>query len=59
MLQVLQEIWKDMSKNKVFLGVEPEGVGSKKLYTRLGFKDTGKLMEGEEIWMLPREKIAH
>lgn len=52
MLQVLQAIQKDPSKDKVFLGVESEGVGSKKLYTKLGFRDTGKIMDGEEIWML-------
>lgn len=52
MLLVLQEIKKDPLKSKVFLGVEPEGVGSKKLYTKLGFRDTGRIQEGEEVWML-------
>lgn len=55
MLLVLQEIKKDPSKNKVYLGVEPEGVGSKKLYTKLGFRDTGVSQEGEEVWMLTFE----
>jgi len=55
MLQVLHEIRKDPSKNKVYLGVEPKGVGSKKLYTKLGFRETGKIMDGEEIWMLQLE----
>lgn len=55
MLLVLQEIKKDPLKSKVFLGVDPEGVGSKKLYTKLGFRDTGSIQEGEEVWMLPCE----
>lgn len=55
---VLEEIRKDSTKNKVFLGVEPDGVGSKKLYTKLGFLDTGKIMDGEEIWMLSWDEPA-
>lgn len=55
MLLVLREIRKDTSKNRVYLGVEPQGIGSKKLYAKLGFRDTGKIMDGEEIWMLLSE----
>lgn len=49
---VLDIIRKDKSKNKVYLGVDKEGIASVKLYESLGFKYNNQVFGKEHIMVL-------
>ncbi|HEX2946748.1 MAG TPA: GNAT family N-acetyltransferase [Clostridia bacterium] len=49
---VLDEIKRDSGRNKVFLGVDPTGIASVKLYESLGFRYNGQIFGKERIMVL-------
>lgn len=49
---VVEEIKKDTSRSKIYLGVDSRGVFSKRLYESIGFKYTEEQFGKEEIMVL-------
>ncbi|MFJ8260621.1 GNAT family N-acetyltransferase [Rummeliibacillus sp. NPDC094406] len=52
LLKVIDEMksWNDC--NEIFLSFESNNIVAKKLYEKIGFKDTGKIVEGEILYKL-------
>lgn len=49
MKQVMENIKKDKTRNKILLSFEPENKNAERLYTSLGFIATGEINEGEAV----------
>lgn len=52
LLKVIEEMKKVKDCNEIFISFEPENQIGKKLYESVGFKDTGKTVEGELLYSL-------
>jgi [ribosomal protein S5]-alanine N-acetyltransferase len=57
MLQLIELLKKKNDCNAIYISHEPQNVIADKMYSSLGFKDTGKIQEGEKVkcMELPQE----
>ena len=49
---VIEEMKKDENCDVIYLSTEPENQRAKRIYTTLGFKETGRQVEGEDLFCL-------
>lgn len=49
---VIEEMKKDENCDVIYLSTEPENQRAKRIYTVLGFKETGRQVEGEDLFCL-------
>ena len=52
MLRLLSLIEKQHNCKEIFLSMEPENTAARKLYEKIGFVDTGKVIEGELVFRM-------
>ncbi|KOO51801.1 GNAT family N-acetyltransferase [Viridibacillus arvi] len=51
-LLVIEEMKKLEGCNEIYLSTEPNNKRGKKIYEKLGFKNTGRIVDGEELYCL-------
>ncbi|MGE7919110.1 GNAT family N-acetyltransferase [Viridibacillus sp. NPDC093762] len=51
-LLVIEEMKKLEGCNEIYLSTEPNNERGKKIYEKLGFKNTGRIVDGEELYCL-------
>ncbi|MGE7925063.1 GNAT family N-acetyltransferase [Viridibacillus arvi] len=51
-LLVIEEMKKLEGCNEIYLSTEPNNKCGKKIYEKLGFKNTGRIVDGEELYCL-------
>ncbi|MGG0664581.1 GNAT family N-acetyltransferase [Viridibacillus arvi] len=51
-LLVIEEMRKLEGCNEIYLSTEPNNKRGKKIYEKLGFKNTGRIVDGEELYCL-------
>jgi diamine N-acetyltransferase len=46
---IMEKIKEDKSHNKILISTDPRNIVGLNLYKKLGFKSTGKIIDGEEV----------
>lgn len=49
---ILSEMKREYKCNEVFLSTDPANIYGKHIYEKIGFKNTGKLVDGEELFRI-------
>ncbi len=52
LLMIIEEMRKYDDCKEIFLSFDPQNIVAKTLYTKVGFKDTGKVIDGEILYSL-------
>ena len=52
LIKVIADIQADKNYNKMYISFEPDNAAARRLYESLGFRPDGRVIEGEEVYVL-------